>query len=110
MDEQIDYKRRNIYIHGDITEDIAKEVIRQIIEINDYDEEQRIEDIYYKDKPISLFLTTNGGDIDEALAIYDVIKHTRTPVDIYAIGRCYSAGFVILLAERAEIKEYKLKY
>ena len=96
--EEIDYERRNIYINGDITEDVAKEVIRQIIEINDYDEEQRIEDIYYKDKPINLFLTTNGGDTDEAFAIYDIIKHTRTQVDIYAIGRCYSAGFIILLA------------
>lgn len=105
MDEKIDYERRNIYINGDITEDVAKEVIRQIIEINDYDEEQRLEDIYYRNKPISLFLTTNGGDTDEALAIYDVIKHTKTPVNIYALGRCYSAGFVILLAG-----EYKLAY
>ena len=96
--EEIDYERRNIYINGDITEDVAKEVIRQIIEINDYDEEQRIEDIYYEDKPINLFLTTNGGDTDEAFAIYDIIKHTRTQVNIYAIGRCYSAGFIILLA------------
>lgn len=98
MTEEIDYKRRNIYINGDITEDVAKEVIRQIIEINNYDEEQRIENIYYRDEPINLFLTTNGGDTDEAFAIYDIIKHTRTQVKIYAIGRCYSAGFIILLA------------
>lgn len=96
--EEIDYKRRNIYINEDIDENIAKEVIRQIVEINDYDYEQRLEDIYYKDKPISLFLTTSGGSTDEALAIYDIIKHSRTQVNIYVLGRCYSAGFIILLA------------
>ena len=96
MAEEINYKRRNIYINGGIEEEISKEVIRQIIEINAYDEEQRIEDIYYKADPISLFLTTNGGNVEEALAIYDTIKYSKTPVDIYVLGKCYSAGFVIL--------------
>lgn len=96
MAEEINYKRRNIYINEDIEEEISKEVIRQIIEINDYDKEQIIEDIYYKADPINLFLTTNGGNVEEALAIYDTIKNSRTPVDIYVLGKCYSAGFVIL--------------
>lgn len=96
MANEIDYKRRNIYINEDIEEEISKEVIRQIIEINDYDKEQRLEDIYYKADPINLFLTTNGGTIGEALAIYDAIKYSKTPVDIYVLGKCYSAGFVIL--------------
>lgn len=96
MAEEINYKRRNIYINEDIEEEISKEVIRQIIEINAYDEEQRIEDIYYKADPINLYLTTSGGNVEEALAIYDIIKHSKTPVDIYVLGKCYSAGFVIL--------------
>ena len=94
--EGINYERRNIYINEDIEETISKEVIRQIIEINAYDEEQRIEDIYYKADPINLFLTTSGGNVEEALAIYDIIKCSKTPVDIYVLGKCYSAGFVIL--------------
>lgn len=96
MAEEINYKRRNIYINEDIEEEISKEIIRQIIEINDYDKEQRIEDIYYKADPINLFLTTDGGNAEEALAIYDTIKYSKTPVDIYVLGKCYSAGFVIL--------------
>ena len=32
MAEEINYKRRNIYINEDIEEEISKEVIRQIIE------------------------------------------------------------------------------
>lgn len=96
MAEKINYKRRNIYLNGDIEEDIAKKVIEQIIEINAYDKEQRMEDIYYKANPINLFLTTDGGSVGEALAIYDAIKYSKTPVDIYVLGKCYSAGFVIL--------------
>ena len=53
MTEKINYERRNIYINEDIEEEISKEIIRQIIEINAYDEEQRIEDIYYKADPIN---------------------------------------------------------
>ena len=96
MAEEINYERRNIYINEDIEEDIAKKVIEQIIEINAYDKEQRMEDIYYKANPINLFLTTSGGNVEEALAIYDTIKYSKTPVDIYVLGKCYSAGFVIL--------------
>ena len=100
MTEEINYKRRNIYINEDIEEEISKEIIRQIIEINAYDEEQSIEDIYYKADPINLYLTTSGGILTEALAIYDVIKCSKTPVDIFVLGKCYSAGFVILGAGR----------
>lgn len=96
MAEEINYKRRNIYINEDIKGDIAKKVIEQIIEINAYDEEQRMEDIYYKANPINLFLTTDGGNVEEGLAIYDAIKYSKTPVDIYVLGKCYSAGFLIL--------------
>ena len=96
MAEEINYKRRNIYINENIGEEISKEVIKQIIEINAYDTEQRIEDIYYKADPINLYLTTSGGNVEEALAIYDTIKYSKTPVDIYVLGKCYSAGFVIL--------------
>lgn len=96
MAEEINYKRRNIYINEDIEEYITKKVIEQITEINAYDEEQRLENVYYKANPINLFLTTNGGNVEEALAIYDIIKNSKTPVDIYVLGKCYSAGFVIL--------------
>lgn len=100
MEDKINYERRNIYINEDIEEEISKKVIKEIIEINNYDQEQLSENDDYVIKPIHLYLTTSGGSIDEAMAIYDTIKYSKTPINIYALGKCYSAGFVILGAAK----------
>jgi ATP-dependent Clp protease protease subunit len=52
-------------------------------------------------RPIFIFLSTPGGDVDAALALYDTIKGlVDSGVEIYtvAVGECFSAGTIILQA------------
>lgn len=50
------------------------------------------------DEEITIHLTTEGGDIELGLAIYDSIRAVRPPVRIRASGRVYSMGAIILQA------------
>ncbi|MBX4205910.1 ATP-dependent Clp protease proteolytic subunit [Candidatus Microgenomates bacterium] len=49
---------------------------------------------------IRLYLSTYGGDLLYAFALYDHIQSSPKPVDIVAEGVCMSAGVMILQAAR----------
>lgn len=51
----------------------------------------------YAVKPIILRIKTRGGYIDEGLALYDVIRESKTPV-IAIVHHAYSMGTIISLA------------
>jgi ATP-dependent protease ClpP protease subunit len=54
---------------------------------------------------IKVVLTTNGGALDCAFGMYDLIRQVdRTvQVDTLAMGYCYSAGMVVLQAGRRRL-------
>lgn len=47
---------------------------------------------------IVIHMCTFGGDVYEALGIYDLIRACKSPIEIRAIGACMSAGTAILQA------------
>ncbi len=48
--------------------------------------------------PITVFLDTQGGDIDEGLFIYDTILDAEAHVTIKVLSKCWSMGAIILQA------------
>lgn len=91
--ERID---RNIYFCSSIEEDTTKDLIKSIVEINSYDEKQEKTVVGYKREPIKLFMTTGGGSAIHAIALFDHIKYSATPIWIYISGYCCSGGFYML--------------
>ena len=57
-------------------------------------------------KPIKILLNTIGGDLDACQSFYNVIQISKTPVYIYNMGICASAGALIFLSGH---KRYALK-
>jgi ATP-dependent Clp protease protease subunit len=49
-------------------------------------------------KPIRMYLNTPGGHIHDGLAIFDVIKSLKAPVNIIGSGQVMSMGAVIIQA------------
>lgn len=50
-------------------------------------------------EPIRLLFSTNGGDVNEAMRIINILKYAiKRPIHIYATGYVYSAGVSILAA------------
>ena len=89
---------RNILISNEIDAGCAKAVINMIMDIN-YDDDIKEEEVRdWVREPIYVYINSNGGNAYDALAIYDVIQHSKTPVYTVALGWCMSAGLWIFMA------------
>ena len=53
-----------------------------------------------KERPITVFVNSPGGDADSGFAIYDVMKYVRAPVRTICAGLAASAGIPIFLGGR----------
>ena len=105
-----DEKIHNIYIKGDVDEDMWSNLVDKINEIKSADddiEDQNLASLMSVGieaqiiRPaINIYLCTYGGIIHDMLAIYDEIKKLSKEyeVNIYCVGKIMSAGTVIMLA------------
>lgn len=78
---------RSIIISGEITQAITKEVVSQLLLLQSIN-----------DKPIKLYLNSQGGHVEAADTIHDVIKFIKPEVHIIGTGWVASAGITIFLA------------
>jgi len=53
-----------------------------------------------KERPITVFVNSPGGDADSGFAIYDVMKYVRAPIRTICAGLAASAGIPIFLGGR----------
>lgn len=89
-----DLKQRKLFISTNICQETVDDAIRHIMQINREDMGVAREDR----KPIILYVTSNGGDVDAGFALIDVILSSETPVYVINQGYQYSMGFLIGLA------------
>lgn len=89
-----DLKQRKLFISTNICQETVDDAIRHIMQINREDMGVARE---YR-KPIILYVTSNGGDVDAGFALIDVILSSETPVYVINQGYQYSMGFLIGLA------------
>lgn len=82
MLDNVDLPGRRIYLHGGVDEDTIGKAIRAIYFMADLDPE----------KPIELFVSSYGGDLDEAFALHDVTRTVSCPIHTVALGKCMSAA------------------
>lgn len=78
---------RSLFLSGPIDNGTTRNVISQLLELN-----------ARSNRPIKLYLNTNGGSLPDAFAIYDTIKAIESPVHTIVKGLCASGGLIILLA------------
>lgn len=105
-----DAKIHNIYLKGEVDEDMWQTLVDKINEIKSADDD--ISDQNYAslmsvgievtvNRPaINIYLSTIGGYIYDMLSIYDEIKKLKNDyiVNIYCVGKIMSAGTIIMLA------------
>jgi len=88
----IDFKdpvlnQRKIVVTAPLNELTAKEVILKLQYLDSLGTD-----------PIDLYLKTDGGPIQDAFAVIDVMRALRSRVNTWALGNCNSAGAMILVA------------
>jgi ATP-dependent Clp protease protease subunit len=84
-------KTRTILLSGEIKKDLAERAIRQLLLLEDEN-----------DEPIRVFIDSPGGDADAGFAVFDMIRFVRPPVWTIGMGLVASAAAIIQLASPKE--------
>jgi ATP-dependent Clp protease protease subunit len=78
--------KRIIFLSEDITKSSASQLASLLL----------FYDLQDKKAPIYLYINSLGGDASGLMSICDVMKMIKAPVYTFCLGKCYSAGAVIL--------------
>jgi len=101
MEITLNIINRDIFLSKEITPESVEEIIKKIIEINDYDEHTiKYGDLYsfkYIIKPIRIFIDSYGGSAYQCFGLISVIKSSKTPIHTICTGNAMSAAFMILI-------------
>ncbi len=89
-----DLKQRKLYLNAEITTDVTGDIIRHIFQMNAEDRDIPVE----KRKPIIIYISSPGGDVDAGFGLIDAIEASATPVFTVNTGFTYSMAFLIFLA------------
>jgi ATP-dependent Clp protease, protease subunit len=76
------------YLNGDLDEEKMNRVIRWVI----------YENLKDGDDAISLYINSDGGSLCETFALIDMMRSSRKPINVVAIGSICSAAFLIFAA------------
>lgn len=77
---------RNVLITGAVTSQTANAITSQLLQLDAIDEEA----------PIQVTVNTEGGDVVQALAMYDVMRAIRAPIITVVQGEASSAGLMLM--------------
>jgi ATP-dependent Clp protease, protease subunit len=91
-------KNRHFYLGESVTEASMKEIIKNIRELNRYDDEQEKKVVDYEREPIELIVSSYGGSVYDGFGLVDVMGLSKTPIHTVCIGKAMSVGFIILIA------------
>lgn len=80
------FDRRIIYIDGEITDELAREVVEKLLRL----------DIYEK-KDITMYINSPGGSVSAGFAIYDTMNVIKSDVSTICIGKCASMAGILLI-------------
>lgn len=81
-------KDRIIYLQGAFNDEMANNIVAQLLYLNSQD----------KEKDIFMYINSPGGSINSMYSIYDVMNYIDVDVNTVGIGQCASAGSFILSA------------
>lgn len=91
-------KNRAIFFSEDVDDKVAADLSALLLYYDHQDHEE----------PIHLYIHSNGGAVSGLNGIYDVMQMIHAPVKTILLGKCYSAGAVLLAAGSAG-ERYALK-
>ena len=92
-----EYINRKIIISEPITDDLAGNVIAQILAINDFDEQMSVLNTYTPE-PIEMFINSGGGSATAGNAIISAMELSETPIVTYGVGIVASMALGIFIS------------
>lgn len=89
-----DLQQRKLFLEDEINTYTVSDIIKNIMQYNADDKDVPVEER----KPILLYISSNGGDVDAGFSLIDAIICSKTPVYTINLARAYSMGFLIYIA------------
>lgn len=89
-----DLQQRKLFLNADVDQFSVYDIAKNIMQYNTEDKDIEIKNR----KPILLYITSNGGEVDSGFELIDIIQNSKTPVYTINLGYQYSMGFLIGLA------------
>lgn len=89
-----DLKQRKLFLNTDVEQVTVCDIVKHIMQ---YNTEDKGIDVSER-RPILLYITSNGGEVDSGFELIDIIRGSKTPVYTINLGYQYSMGFLIGLA------------
>lgn len=89
-----DLHQRKIFLNADIDQLSVEDAVKHIMQFNKEDSGISVE----SRKPIIMYITSNGGEVDAGFELIDLILSSKTPIYTVNLGYQYSMGFLIGLA------------
>lgn len=83
-------KKRVVPAFGKLDEKKAETIISSLLYLEDQDAE----------KPITLYINSEGGDETEILGIFDVMRSLSCPVDTVCVGKAHGLSALLLAGGR----------
>jgi ATP-dependent Clp protease protease subunit len=85
MEYSIDLENRRIYVVGTLDAETNRQIIKNLCLLDTI-----------SDKPIELYICSEGGEVQGMFAIYDIIQTLRSPVHTVGIGSVMSAAVLLV--------------
>ncbi|AFZ81024.1 hypothetical protein BEWA_004320 [Theileria equi strain WA] len=79
-------RNRTIFLSGELDDALSYRIVTSILRINEDDPE----------KPIKFYINSPGGSVSAGLAIYDLLKTLKMPVETVCLGQAASMGAFLL--------------
>ena len=101
-----DLKQRKLFLETDIEQASVSGIVKHIMQFNKEDINLPPEER----KPILLYITSQGGEVDAGFELIDAIENSKTPVYTINLGCQYSMGFLIGLSGHKRFATKNAKY
>lgn len=79
-------EKRIIYLDGEISDELAKEIIEQLLKMDACNHQD-----------ITMYINSPGGSVASGFAIYDIMNMIKSDVKTICIGRAASMACILLL-------------
>ena len=89
-----DLQQRKLFLVDGVSQDTVIDIVKHILQINKEDKGIEPENR----RPILLYVSSPGGEVDAGYELIDAIIASKTPVYTINLGYQYSMGFLIGLA------------
>ncbi|MCX7610344.1 MAG: ATP-dependent Clp protease proteolytic subunit [Ignavibacterium sp.] len=100
-------KERKLFLFEIVDNKSVENIIKEIILINAYDDEQEKNIVNYERQPIELYINSVGGSAYDGFGLISVMQTSKTPIHTIVIGYAMSMAFGICVAGH---KRYAHKY